>query len=187
MLRMIPGVLAPLAALVVATVASLAATPVPPDQASPAPAANPASAAGKAITAAECTAERLGSSIAASAIGEPVRSVTLSAPSWVESANGAPAHCRLNGSMAPIDTASTARPINFSVVLPASWSRRAAQLGGGGMNGIIPNLTGGGPGAQGPSLLDRGFATYGSDSGHQAAFGAAVARAAARRPESNIV
>ena len=39
------------------------------------------------------------------------------------------------------------------------------------MNGIIPNLTGGGPGAQGPSLLDRGFATYGSDSGHQAAFG----------------
>jgi feruloyl esterase len=73
--------------------------------------------------------------------------------------------------MAPIDPASTARPINFSAVLPASWSRRAAQLGGGGMNGIIPNLTGGGPGAQGPSLLDRGFATYGSDSGHQAAFG----------------
>jgi feruloyl esterase len=73
--------------------------------------------------------------------------------------------------MAPIDSASTARPINFSVVLPASWSRRAAQLGGGGMNGIVPNLTGGGPGAQGPSLLDRGFATYGSDSGHQASFG----------------
>jgi hypothetical protein len=40
------------------------------------------------------------------------------------------------------------------------------------MNGIVPNLTGGGPGAQGPSLLDRGFATYGSDSGHQMAFGA---------------
>ena len=34
------------------------------------------------------------------------------------------------------------RPINFRVVLPASWSRRAAQLGGGGMNGSIPNLTG---------------------------------------------
>ena len=112
-----------------------------------------------------------------SAIGEPVRSVTLSAPSWVEAANGVPAHCRVNGSMAPIDTASTARPINFSVVLPASWSRRAAQLGGGGMNGIVPNLTGGGPGAQGPSLLDRGFATYGSDSGHQAAFGARARRA----------
>ncbi len=105
-----------------------------------------------------------------SAIGEPVRSITLSAPSWVESANGVPAHCRVNGSMAPIDTAATARPINFSVALPASWSRKAAQLGGGGMNGIVPNLTGGGPGG-GPSLLDRGFATYGSDSGHQMAFG----------------
>jgi feruloyl esterase len=70
-----------------------------------------------------------------------------------------------------MDTHSTARPINFSVVLPAKWSGRAAQLGGGGMNGFVPNLTGSNPGASGPSLLDRGFATYGSDSGHQAAFG----------------
>jgi feruloyl esterase len=70
--------------------------------------------------------------------------------------------------MAPVDASPTARPINFSVVMPASWSRRAAQLGGGGMNGSIPNLTGG-PG--GSSLLARGFATYGSDSGHQASFG----------------
>jgi feruloyl esterase len=123
------------------------------------------------LTAAGCTAERLGASVAPSAIGEPVRSVTVSAPSWVEAANGVPAHCRVNGSMASIDTAASSRPIHFSVVLPASWSRRAAQLGGGGMNGVVPNLTGGGPGAQGPSLLDRGFATYGSDSGHQAAFG----------------
>ena len=171
MWRLIPGVLAPLAVLVVATVAFPAAAPAPPDQASPAPAANPATAVAKAITAAECTAERLGTSVAATAIGEPVRAVTLSVPTWNDAAGAVPAHCRVNGSMAPIDTASTARPINFSVVLPASWSRRAAQLGGGGMNGIVPNLTGGGPGAQGPSLLDRGFATYGSDSGHQAAFG----------------
>jgi feruloyl esterase len=127
-------------------------------------------AARTTISAADCTADRLGSSVATSSIGEPVRSVTLSAPSWVESANGVAAHCRVNGSVAPVDTAATARPINFSVVLPATWSRRAAQLGGGGMNGFVPNLTGGGPGASGPSLLDRGFATYGSDSGHQAAF-----------------
>jgi hypothetical protein len=172
MLRMIAGARLPLTVIVVATFASLAAAPLRPDQASSVAAPNPAIASGKAITTADCTAERLGTSVDASAIGEPVRSVTLSAPSWVEATNGVPAHCRVNGTMAPIDTASTARPINFSVVLPASWSRRAAQLGGGGMNGIIPNLIGGGPGAQGPSLLDRGFATYGSDSGHQAAFGA---------------
>ena len=170
-MRMIRAVAGALVVLVAAAVAFLEATPAPAGQASAVPAASPTASTAKTLTAAECTAERLGATVATSAIGEPVRSVTLSAPSWVEATSGVPAHCRVNGSMAPIDTASTARPINFSVILPASWSRRAAQLGGGGMNGIVPNLTGGGPGAQGPSLLDRGFATYGSDSGHQMSFG----------------
>ena len=120
------------------------------------------------VTAADCTAAKICASIAPSAIGEPVRAVTLAEPSWVEAANAAPAHCRVSGIMAPVDTAPTSRPINFSVVLPATWTRRAAQLGGGGMNGVVPNLTGG-PG--GTSPLARGFATYGSDSGHQASFG----------------
>lgn len=125
-------------------------------------------AAVKTLTAADCTVEKLGADVPVTAIGEPVRSVTLSPPSWVESANDVPAHCRVDGSMAPIDTSPTARPITFSVVLPASWNGRAAQLGGGGMNGVVPNLTGRGPGGE-PSLLERGFATYGSDSGHQVA------------------
>jgi Tannase and feruloyl esterase len=167
MIRAVPG---PLALVVVTTIAFLEATPAA-DQASAVPATGSTAATGKAMTAAECTAERWGATIASSAIGEPVRNVTLSAPSWVEPANGIAAHCRVNGSIAPVDTHGTARPINFSVVLPATWSGRAAQLGGGGMNGFVPNLTGGGPGASGPSLLDRGFVTYGSDSGHQAAFG----------------
>jgi tannase/feruloyl esterase len=131
-------------------------------------------AANKTITAADCTAERIGTSVMPSVIGEPVRSVTLKAPSWIDAANDVPAYCRVDGAIAPVDTASTARPINFSVVLPASWSRRAAQLGGGGMNGIVPNLTAGGP--NGPSPLSRGLATYGSDSGHQLAFAAGPRR-----------
>ena len=54
------------------------------------------------------------------------------------------------------------------------------------MNGIVPNLTGGGPGAPGPSLLDRGFATYGSDSGHQMSFGGRRGGAVrAARPPAN--
>ena len=122
------------------------------------------------ITAADCTATRAGTAIETSAIGEPVRSVTLASAAWVEAANGAPAHCRVDGSMAPVDTASTARPINLRVALPASWNHRAAQLGGGGINGVIPNLAGAAPGQT--SLLARGFATYGSDSGHQANVGA---------------
>jgi feruloyl esterase len=40
------------------------------------------------------------------------------------------------------------------------------------MNGVVPNLAGGGGGGSGPPLLARGFATYGSDSGHQAPIGA---------------
>jgi hypothetical protein len=169
MVRRITGALG--AVFAVMAVALVTAAPAPTDQATASAAPAATDAVRGTLTAAQCTAERLGTSVEPSAIGEPVRSVTLSAPSWVDATNAVPAHCRVNGSMAPIDTASTARPINFSVVLPASWSRRAAQLGGGGMNGIVPNLTGGGPGAQGPSLLDRGFATYGSDSGHQASFG----------------
>jgi feruloyl esterase len=167
MLRRIMGALG----AVFVAMALVTAAPAPRDQATSSVAATVTDPARRTITSADCTMERLGTSVPPSAIGEPVRSVTLSAPSWVDTTGGVPAHCRVNGSMAPIDTASTARPINFSVVLPATWSRRAAQLGGGGMNGIVPNLTGGGPGAQGPSLLDRGFSTYGSDSGHQASFG----------------
>ncbi len=120
------------------------------------------------VTAADCTSARVGTSIEPSAIGEPVRAVVLSEPAWVDASANVPAHCRVNGSMAPVDTSPTARPINFSVLLPESWSRRAAQLGGGGINGFVPNLASG-PGGAPP--LARGFATYGSDSGHQASFG----------------
>jgi hypothetical protein len=135
-----------------------------------APLAAQAPAAAVTITAADCTAAKVGVSLAPAAIGLPVSGVTLAPPSWVEPSGEIPAHCRVTGSIAPVDTSSTARPINFAVVLPASWSRRAAQLGGGGMNGVVPNLTGGGA-AAGPSLIARGVATYGSDSGHQASFG----------------
>ena len=114
------------------------------------------------ITETDCTVARLGEGIPVTAIGEPVSGVTLSAPRWVAQSGAAPAYCSIDGSMAPIDSASTARPINFRVAFPASWNRRSAQLGGGGFNGVIPNLTGG---PDGP--LARGFATYGSDSGHQ--------------------
>jgi feruloyl esterase len=136
----------------------------------------------KLITESDCTAEKLGASIPVSAIGEPVSGVTLSAPVWTNAVNAAPAYCSVNGSMAPVSKEANARPINFRVVLPASWNRRAAQLGGGGMNGSIPNLTGGvdmGPGA---SLIQLGFAAYGSDSGHQMSFGMGFGRGMAGGP-----
>ena len=121
--------------------------------------------AAKTITESDCTAAKLGSEIPAGAIGEPVSAVTLNAPQWHAEANGAPAYCSVEGSMAPVDK-RRGRPIRFGVALPASWTSRGVQLGGGGMNGTIPRLTGG-VGRGGAPLLGQGFATYGSDSGHQ--------------------
>ena len=128
----------------------------------------------KVITEADCTAEKLGSTIPVSAIGEPVSGVTLNAPAWTGAAGSNPAYCSVKGAMAPVD--ANAKPINFQVVLPASWGRRAAQMGGGGMNGSIPMLLGGADMGPGPSLVQLGFATYGSDSGHQMAFGMGFGR-----------
>ena len=146
--------------------ACVAAAAVPAVRADTPQTGAPATGADRMVTEAECTAPSLVATIAPKKIGEPVRSVTVQA-AWVAATSTVAAHCRVDGVFAPVDTASTARPINFRVILPASWNRRAAQLGGGGINGIIPNLTGGEFGAAGPSLLQRGFATYGSDSGHQ--------------------
>jgi pimeloyl-ACP methyl ester carboxylesterase len=128
----------------------------------------------KAIIEADCTAEKLGSTIPVSAIGEPVSGVTLNAPVWTGAAGSNPAYCSVKGAMAPVD--ANAKLINFQVVFPASWSRRAAQLGGGGMNGSIPNLLGGVDMGPGTSLIQLGFATYGSDSGHQMSFGMGFGR-----------
>jgi feruloyl esterase len=111
------------------------------------------------IAEADCTVDKVGTAIPISAIGEPVSGVVLNPPRWVAASGSMPAHCVVDGSMAPVDRAPSAKPILFRITLPASWNRRAAQMGGGGTNGVIPNLTG--------EPLQRGFAAYGSDSGHQ--------------------
>src|SRR4030095_14330298 len=121
----------------------------------------------RVISADDCTASQLGTTIPVSSIGEAVAGVTLAAPRWVAATSNAPDYCSIDGVMAPTDTSSAGRPINFRVVLPASWTSHAVQLGGGGMNGSIPNLTGAGA----STLSHRVFATSGSDSGHQQAFG----------------
>ena len=119
----------------------------------------------------DCTAAKIGGSIPATAIGEPVASVTLAEPKWVAATDALPARCEVEGRIAPIDTAANARPINFRVWLPAEWNRRAVQQGGGGMNGVIPDLRGAGYPIDGRSPAQWGFVTYGSDSGHQASPG----------------
>ena len=140
-----------------------------PQSATATPAASPLAALGanKTIAETDCVAARLGTSIPASAIGEPVRDVTLAAPRWLAANGPAPARCEVDGVIAPVDTAATARPINFRVALPAAWNRRTVQQGGGGMNGSIPDLSGARFSIGGQSQTQLGFVTYGSDSGHQ--------------------
>ena len=102
---------------------------------------------------------KVGTSIPASSIGEPVSSVKLYEPKWIEAGNETPAYCVVEGSIFPVDP--NGWPVNFRVLLPASWLQRAVQAGGGGMNGIITVREGKNP------LLKKGFCVYGSDSGHQ--------------------
>ena len=64
-----------------------------------------------------CTAAKLGAAIPNSAIGEPVGAVTLAAPVWIGATPSLPAHCSIEGAMAPVH--STAKEIRFRVLLPA--------------------------------------------------------------------
>jgi feruloyl esterase len=111
--------------------------------------------------------ERAGTSIPVSAIGEPVGSVKLYVPRWVEATDNTPAYAIVEGSIFPLDP--NGWPINFRVLLPANWSHRAIQSGGGGMNGSITVREGKNP------MINKGFVMYGSDSGHQDGRGTALA------------
>ncbi len=119
------------------------------------------SSANKSITRSDI--EKAGSSVPVSAIGEPVGSVKLYPPRWVEASDGSPAYGVVEGSIFPVDPRGW--PINFRVLLPSSWSYRSMQMGGGGMNGTITVREGRNP------MLNKGFVLYGSDSGHQASMG----------------
>jgi hypothetical protein len=76
------------------------------------------------------------------------------------------AYCKVLGEIAPRDPA--APPIRFEVNLPESWNRKAVQYGGGGFNGVL--ITGLDPLRDArldtPVPVARGFATWGTDSGH---------------------
>lgn len=78
-----------------------------------------------------------------------------------------PAFCKLLGHISPTDP--TAPPIRFEVNLPVEWNGRSLQYGGGGFNGVLISgltLPPAYPfGKAAPLAL--GFATVGTDSGHE--------------------
>ena len=103
-------------------------------------------------------------------------SMIIAAADQTVSANGrtfaaTPAYCRMLGFIAPVDPA--APKINFQLNLPAQWNRKAMQFGGSGFNGVL--VTGLGPAPFAPPdaalPISRGYATFGTDAGHQIAYG----------------
>jgi hypothetical protein len=83
-----------------------------------------------------------------------------------------PEYCDITGSILPVDP--KAPNINFRVIVPTAWNRKAWHMGGGGINGTVtssPTSRVGAVPQNTPSLVAQGFAVYGSDSGHQASMG----------------
>ncbi|GAA2613095.1 tannase/feruloyl esterase family alpha/beta hydrolase [Actinomadura fulvescens] len=123
--------------------------------------------AGKACT------DLAGLAIPASAIGLPttgghVRQATL-VPASGQGASAIGEHCRVDAALHPVDP--TAPDILMRVALPTVWNGKTMMFGGGGYDGTIPNIAGNvpyGPADQ-PTPLGRGYVTFASDSGHQAA------------------
>jgi feruloyl esterase len=122
--------------------------------------------------AANVCAELNGLEISATSIGLPTTGGLVTTATLVPAAGtGAAAigeYCRVLGEIYPVDP--TAPKIKFRVDLPTSWNRKAMAFGGGGFDGSIPNTAGNvgfGPTDQ-LVPLGRGYATFGSDSGHQA-------------------
>jgi feruloyl esterase len=113
-----------------------------------------------------------GMAVAASAIGLRTQGATVTSTAVVPAAgSGATAvgeYCKVLGSIQPVD--SNAPKILFQLNLPTSWNGKAMMFGGGGYNGSIATGLGNVPAgpADQPVPLGRGYATFGSDSGHQA-------------------
>jgi pimeloyl-ACP methyl ester carboxylesterase len=118
----------------------------------------------------EACASLQGFSIPASAIGLPssgamVETAVLVAASEKDNGNGE--FCKVTGIVKPSHAGSP--NLEFEVNLPAVWNRRALQMGGGGYDGsLVTGLTqysNEAPGSETP--LKQGYATLGSDGGHE--------------------
>jgi feruloyl esterase len=126
---------------------------------------------GIAATPKSCQ-ELSGMAIPASEIGIATTGATVTEAKVVPAAGtgtaALPEYCQVTAAISPVDTA--APKIMFRVALPATWNTKVVMFGGGGFDGSIPNVAGNvpaGPTNQ-PNPLGRGYATFASDSGHQA-------------------
>ena len=110
--------------------------------------------------------------IAASDIGLPSGGATISSaamaavPADPATPDAKREYCKVLGAVQPVDP--NAPPVNFQVNLPVQWNGKVVQYGGGGSNGVL--ITGlnalRDARADTPVPVARGFATWGTDAGH---------------------
>lgn len=137
-------------------------------------------AAGSAVpdktSLAQACAGMVGKTVSPGQIGLPSGVATVSSAVVVPAVTVAPAfaeYCRVRGSIAPLSAG--ADPIRFQLNLPTTWNEKAVMVGGGGFNGTVVDavapLRDAAPGQAQP--ITQGFATFGTDSGHDGtAYGA---------------
>jgi len=113
-----------------------------------------------------------GKTVAASEIGLPSGSATVTSAVLVPAVTAAPGfaeYCKVLGTIAPLSAGADA--IRFQLNLPTTWNQKAVMVGGGGFNGTLVDavaaLRDAAPGQLHP--ITQGFATFGTDSGHDAA------------------
>jgi len=117
-------------------------------------------------------AQLQGMKVPAAEIGLPTSGATVTTAKIIAaSGSGAaavPEYCEVSGAIAPVDP--TAPNIQFRIAMPTTWNRKVLMLGGGGFDGSIPNVKGNvsNGATDQPLPLARGYATFASDSGHQA-------------------
>lgn len=106
------------------------------------------------------------------AIGLPTSGAQVLSATIVEAintgANAADKYCKLKLAIRPVDR--NAPDILVQLNLPTAWNGKALMFGGGGYNGTIRDPAGNVPAgaADRQTPLARGYATFHSDSGHQA-------------------
>ncbi len=129
----------------------------------------PAPAPAPVLTAQQACDALAKGTVAAADIALPTTGAAITAASLVASTATVPEYCKLTGAIRPV--AAGAPSINFQLNLPTAWNSKALQLGGGGFDGNVPDTLGAynfAPTTDATPLA-KGYATFASDSGHQAA------------------
>lgn len=126
------------------------------------------------MNAADACAGLAGLSVGSQHIAMPTKGATVNSTNLVAARGAVGEYCDVNGSIRPID--QSAPPIQFNLVLPTVWNKKAMQFTGGGYDGAIV------PGAStvrhafdlAPPVA-KGYAGFGSDSGHTSGLAGAAA------------